>query len=611
MVSHRKKMIDQGRASRAEFLDAYARLRDLDKALEQVGRNKSWLYTNTGRWADFKAAYMAIKRRGPSPGENDVKEHSVAWDGTFAGFRNEFLGRHSPFFHVELCDAIDKIDGGDIMLVIWPPEHGKTSLFEDRCTMDVARDPTIRITVGKAKIDYAELVVSTVRNRFEADNQFWKLRERFGPFAPMVGRNAYGQSQTWTKSAFDVFKRRLGEERDYNMQALGMGSDVAGTRCDRLMVDDPQSRKTLAQSDKILDTLRDDWFSRPGITGSTAILMNVVGDGDIAERLIDDEVCDHVTVLAAYNERYLDLGPRPNKNGELEVSPWLWPERYNERDYDRLRRNAGPEGWARKYMQDWRPAVGRTFTQDMIDNCKNELRRLDHPPPRHPADREAEVAVSIDPSFKRTAVAAAAFEPTIMRVLDSKAQNALRTTSQMIDMVVDQVRHWHRPGVSKVKWVIVETKGMQKGIVTDDAMLELQAEIGFEIIHQETGWDKHDVDFGVAQMARSMSRAELDFPAGDAHSLDRFATLWREMKDWRPEAKAANRGNRLKQDELMALWFLWTRWHKQRRRSIRRGSDAGQFGFAPIPVMAGAAGTMRVPDLSGWGFGALPSRSGR
>lgn len=600
----------RGHRRRREFLAAMAKHRDRDLALAEIGANSSWLYANTGRWADFRAAYQAIRRRGPMPGINQETEHSVVWDNTFAGFRIEFLKRHSPFFHVELCDEIDKIDGGDIMLVIWPPEHGKTSLFEDRCTMDVAVDPTVRITVGKAKIEYAEMVLSIVKNRLEPDVlEYWKLRERFGPFAPMGGKNAHNQQQTWSKSAFNVFKRPLGQERDFNMQALGMGSDIAGTRCDRLMVDDPQSRKTLAQTDKILDTLRDDWFSRPGVTGSTAILMNVVGDGDIAERLIDDEVCDHVTVLSAYNERYLDLGPRPDTDGNLAESAWLWPERYSEKDYDRLRRNAGPEGWARKYMQDWRPAIGRTFTQEMIDGCANGLRRIDNPPPRHPADKPGEIALSIDPAFKRTAVCAAAFEPTMLRVLDTVAQTALRTTSQMIDMLVDQARHWHRPNVAHVKWVVVETKGMAAGLVTDDAMLELQQEIGFEIIEQVTGWDKHDVDFGVAQMARSMSRREIDFPAGDEHSIARFQAMYREMKDWRPDIKAANRGNKLKQDELMALWFLWTRWHKQRRRSIRR-LDAGAFGFAP-PVPVAMPGMMRVPDLSRWSFGALPSRAGR
>lgn len=604
-----KQSAEDGKKKRAEFLLAYSSTqpRDLDAALEKVGRNRPWLYKNTARWADFKAAYQSMKRWQPAPGENELTDNAVEWDHSFAGFRSVFLGRQSPWFHVELCDRISEIEGGDIMLVVWPPEHGKTSLFEDRCTFDIAIDPTIRITIGKAKIDFAKKFVSAVRNRLMPEVlDYWKLRERFGPFAPMQGKNAHGQMQTWAADGFNVFKRRLGEERDFNMQALGMGSDVAGSRCDRLLIDDPQSRKTLNLSDQILETMRDDWFSRPGVTGSTAILMNVVGDGDIAERLIDDEVCDHVTVLKALDpERYEAMGPRPNKDGELEISPWLWPERYDERDYDRLRRNAGPEGWARKYQQDWRPAVGRTFTGDMIEKCANGLRRLDHNPPKHPAGKEAEVMCSIDPSFKRTAVCSAAIEPTILRVLDSQAQTAMRSLAQMIDMLHDQITNWHRPGISVVKWVIVETKGMQEGIATDDRLLELQAEVGFEIIHQETGWDKGDEDFGIAQMARSMDRAELDFPNAGKEEHERFVTLYREMKDWRPGAnKNGPRGNKAKIDELMALWFIWTRWHKQRRKSIKRGSNAAQFGFGGAPTMPGAV-VLRAPavDLSAWRFG--------
>lgn len=930
----------QGKKSRADFLAAYAKHRNLDTALDEVGHNRAWLYKNTARWPDFKAGYQAMRRHTEIDGENHVTEHSANWDHSFSGFRAEFLNRQSPWFHEQISEAMDAQTGGDIMLVICPPESGKaewigteiptphgwttmgvlrvgdevfsrdgsptrvrytspvfndhdcyrvafsggssaivdaghlwhvrrrdrswkdratgargyrtdtiatvelaercehlgrpnfsvpvlgaldlpdadlpidpyvlgtwlgdgtcsngtiskpepelwanielagyatskprgrqgmtrtvyglhvqlralgvlnnkhipaaylrasakqrmallqglmdtdgscgtrgncefssttraladgaeelirtlgmkvrryetramlngrdygpnyrfsiwpdepvfriqrkaerqrhvandrsrwetitsveriptvptrciqvdaadglyvtgremhvthnTSMAEDRCTMDVCVDPTTRITIGKSKIDFAKLMVATVRQRLTTGVfEYWRLHERFGPFMPMLGVNAFNQPQVWTQDAFNVFKRKLGAERDFNMVALGFGAEVAGTRTDRLYLDDVQSRKTLNLTDKILETMRDDWLTRPGTTGNTAILMNVVGDDDIADRLFDDQLLTNRFIYKAYDEAYLELGPRPTKDGGWEVSPWLWPERYSEADYERMRAIAGPEGWARKYQQDWRPSVGRSFTQEMIDVCQNPLRKLSHPPVKHPAGKPAEIACSIDPAFKRTAVASAAFEPTIMRMLDINAESNLRTTSQMIDMLTDQIRHFHRPGISTVKWVIVETKGMQQGIATDDAMLELQAEVGFEIIEQLTGWDKHDEDFGVAQMARSMTRAELDFPAGDQQSLDRFEDLYREMKNWRPEIRAKNRGNKLRQDGLMATWFLWTRWHKQRRSSIRRGSDASQFGFGAIPTMPGVlvpAAPIRAPDLSGWRF---------
>src|SRR5438477_12911930 len=103
------------------------------------------------------------KEHQSAPGENELTPDAVEWDHTFAGFRQTFLKRESPWFHVDLCSKIDAIEGGDIMLVIWPPEHGKTSLFEDRCTFDLCVDPTIRITVGKGKIDFAKQMLNTVR----------------------------------------------------------------------------------------------------------------------------------------------------------------------------------------------------------------------------------------------------------------------------------------------------------------------------------------------------------------------------------------------------------------------------------------------------------------
>lgn len=607
--------IKEGYRNRAKFLDVMAQVHDRDEALRICGFTTAWLYRNTGNWMDFKAAYQALQySRGESaPGINDEGDHSPMWSGGFHDFRNVFLGRESPWFHLLMADQLDKMNPGEIYLVILPPGAGKTGLLEDRSTYELAVKPTTRITLGKEKKEKAEESLSMVRQRFVDDvQQWWKLRERFGPFAPKLGKNSYGQAQVWSNDAFNLFKRRLGDERDYNMQALGMGTSVAGTRCDLLFVDDPQTGKTLSQSDKLMRYLHDDWFPRtfmPEGSGRTMITMNVVGEDDIAERLISEGSFDHLLILPAYNEAWADstspeyLGPRGAAGKALpEPSPWLWPEVYTEAAYLQQAKNTGglqSAGWQRKFMQDWRPAVARTFSDDMWAKCQNELRSINHRPQRHPQGKPAEIAVSLDPMIGRSAVSAAAFEPTRLVMLDSYAEKNLKTIGQIIDLVISEINRFHVPGESVVKWVIVETKGFQKGIITDDAFLALQAEIGFHVVEQTTGWDKRDTDFGVTAMARSMDYGEIDIPAMDIESRERFDGLRVEMRNWRPNVK----GSKLEMDEVMAMWFCWTYWHKERRRSIRRGTDASNFGFGGVPLLPGQRVGRPAVDLSKWRFG--------
>lgn len=587
----------EGMARRAIFLEEFAKHGDEAKALEKCGVTKWALQKWRRHWADFSAAHDALKQG--VPGENRDTGFGVKIDGSFAEFRTHFLKRRSPWFHIQAANAIESATPGSVTLFIWPPEHGKTSLFGDLATHAICLDPTVRITVGHERAEQAERIVNLVRQRLaDGQRQYSALRERFGPFAPVNGLNGARQPQTWRKDTFNVFKRRLGEEIDYTMQALGFNSNIAGTRCDKLWIDDPQSRRSLNLTPKYMDFLRDDWFTRPGAHGTTFIAMNVVGDGDIGETLVNEGICDTVSILKAYDEEYLELGPRPTAEDptKLEPSPWLWPERYSPEDYETLKRKVGADGWARKYQQDWRPKTNRTFTQEHLDLCKNPLRgRNECPAP--PGGGAAKISISLDPAFKRTAISVDAFEPTIMRHLDHRSARNLRSIGDMIDMVVEAAKVWHRPDDGMVvHQVVVETKGMQKGIITDDALVEAQRWFNFDVVEQVTGWDKREGELAVAAMARSMSRGEIDFPDRDPTDRDWMASLYSELLRWRPELH----GNRLEQDELMALWFNWTRWHRQRVSTITPvAPDAFRFQGAP----ARPASTVQYSESSQFTFG--------
>lgn len=595
-AEHAKKAAAQNVIDRRTYLEHFAEHRDRDLALAHVGHGYNWLTRNWRKFPQFKSAIDALKAVKADP--DTIRRYNGDWTGTFSSFRNTFLHRQSAWYHEQITTTIEHAQPGTVHLIITPPEHGKSSILEDYATYKFCIDPQYRILYGHSQIKQAQKALGIVKSRLDPGAaEFAVMHATFGPFFPERGMNLQGLPQVWTAGEFNIYKRTLGLERDFSMRALGMDSKVAGTRTDLLVIDDPQERNTLSQTAKIIETVRDDWFTRPGAFGVTVIAMNVVGDGDIAEELIRTETCDTVTIFKAHDEQYLELGPRPNVNGDLEPSPWLWPERYDEAAYMRLKKKAGPEGWARKYQQDWRPATTRSFTTEMVQKCANPKRSVLDPPPRHPTGIPAQLAVSLDPGFLVAAVNVAALEPTQFKVLDTiKLRNA-RTMTQIIDLLADRIFAFHKPPVAEVKVVTVETKGFQRSIITDDAFLELRNVIGFEVVHFDTDWKKNDEDYGITQMARSMERAEFDFPDSDPISRARFDGLYTELYNWRP-----SRGNKLEQDEIMAMWFNFVRWHNTIRiRSIQRPPSSESFGFKPLPMSP-------LVTNSDWRFGVALGR---
>jgi hypothetical protein len=100
---------------------------------------------------------------------------------------------------------------------------------------------------------------------------------------------------------------------------------------------------------------------------------------------------------------------------------------------------------------------------------------------------------------------------------------------------------------------------------------------GFRVREHLTGVNKYDETIGVPSMALSFMRGEIDIPYADdkstRHMVDQFL---RQLKAWRP----LKRGTRLRQDQVMAFWFIWILW-RQRKQSF--DVDTSQFDYKGLP----------------------------
>lgn len=552
----------QMREAQANFLQCREAGMTVRAALQKVNRSNATYEAWRNQDAKFRGMCDAISmaRRTQKSGQD--------YRDDFANFRKFWFNHDSPWFHLAAIEALENAEPGSVTMVLFPPEHGKTTLMEDYICWKLATEPTHRFIVGAEKHSHSKKVLGRVKNRMEPSGPFPSYVAHFGPFAPQNGDDGY---QPWGADYMNVRAKGNTDERDYSLAALGFGAGIIGTRSDDLLVDDPQSTKTLSLTSDMVDTFRQDWLSRPGAFGKTTVWGSRVGEEDFYQALLDADVIDKLIMF-----------PAQNADGE-----WLWPERYSPAQYARLRKNVGEPGWQRNYMMRPQAAGESKFTQEMLDTHSDPLRAVWSDPP---ADT-AELAIGVDPGFGINATMVAAFCPGRMVILNGRTDHNLRNNQEIVGIMGEMILA-HRTPERRVSQIIMEDKAFQKGLLNDESLLRLRERWGFQITGHQTGSTKNDEDFGVASMAAGFLRGEIILPAATDPQTKAFRdALDAELKAWRPR----KRGTQLRQDLVMSLWFLWLLW-RMRRDHVTLGPSNWDTGAVPfntkvpqliVPVGAG------------------------
>ncbi len=486
---------------------------------------------------------------------------AAAGDQAFVPWRKQWLGNETTWFQAQMAERLedDSAGGGSITLVLFPPEHGKTTLIEDFCTWKLAVDKDYRITYGSESQNHSRKALRRVRNRLEIDGPYPEMVALYGPFAPPPKSWDHRGNQPWGQDFFDVHGREKSDERDYSMVALGFNSQIAGTRADLLVGDDLCSMRNVAQSEKLLETFRQDWLSRPGTKGRTVVIGTRVADGDIYDLMEEADLVDFIVRFKAHDPTRIVLFD----------TPWLWPERYTEAEYAKMRKNVGEAAWARNFQQAPRLAGDSTFTEKMVDDAKMPLRSVLSPAPPDVVG----VIIGLDPGFGKNAVVAIGGGREMGHVLSGRIDEGL-TNNEQIFAVTEQL-YLDVSDHGRLPWLhlAIEDKAFQKGLLDDAALWDLQARYGFSFHGHQTGTNKYDPLIGVPAMARSFNKHELTLPGADDDDTERFlAKFTDQLLRWRPHKK----GTALEQDLVMAFWFGWLWWTK-----FREAMTASQQSHTP------------------------------
>ena len=546
---------------------------------------------------DFGPRFDEARRRANKAGES--------YDGTFVSFRANYLRMETTWFQQQVVDAIESARPGEVTLVLFPPEHGKTTLLEDWCTYKLLTDPGFRITVGSETVDHGEKVVSRVRERFEPDGPCPEIVRDFGPIAPLDMRS----NQVWAQRKFNVAGKKATDERDYSMSCVGITGRVQGTRCDLLLMDDLQDVKSIDQSQKYFDIVTQSFLSRPSMFGRTVLIGTRVGEYDVYRKLKDAQIPDHIIEIPAYKTSESVPWPPPDRKPMMnDRSTWapegikfLWPHKYDQIEvgggyqdglhrfrYAALRFRVGEQTWWRIYMQRPEAATSMTFDSETVACMYDETRSVIGDP--RPISRSDDpdvidlapvpVIISVDPAIGGgNGLVTAAMYPHRMDVLSVHLEYGLAKYQQIIQLIFDECVRRNTKD-SYVSTVVIEDKAFQRGLLKDDRLLEAQRQFGFRIVANTTGKEKTDPDIGVPTLEMAMRRQEITIPWADELSQKKMYPLIDQLGQWRPGVN----GVKLPQDLVMCLWFAYRRWLGQRELPPALSNDMSAWRTKASPL---------------------------
>ena len=178
-------------------------------------------------------------------------------------------------------------------------------------------------------------------------------------------------------------------------------------------------------------------------------------------------------------------------------------------------------------------------------------------------------------------------------ILDIVEDANLARNEQIMDRIEAMVVGLHARG-GQVTDLVIETMNFQRGLARDERLREMSERHGFGLREHLTGINKYDADIGVPSMVSTFLKKEMDIAYGDDERTRDVATSLRhQLLRWRPGIK----GNILRQDQVMALWFVWILW-QTRRRTVESAAPAFRTHGLPwkpmnsgLLVPAGAGGS--------------------
>jgi hypothetical protein len=504
--------------------------------------------------ADFRKRSEAIMAR--NHGSVRVELEAVGDEKpldtrSLAGFRKHYFGYDTYPHQQQMVDAIENASPGSTTMILMPPEWMKTTTLEDYVCKVLAEEPNKRICDLSEALDHAEKCLGRIQRRMTDRTIAEQYIDDFGPFKSPER----AAQKVWNKYAIQLL-RSTHDERDYSLACRGGTSRIYGSRYDLIILDDIQSRGSLGSTETLVGLFRQDWRTRVSKTGKIIIIGTRVGRGDFYEELLRLELVDTLVKIPAL-DLTKPLGQQSNfpavldEHGDRAYSASGDPLGWSDEELAKRAHDMGPDIWERVYMQSGRASGAGSFREDIIERCFDDDRDCGG---RSRAHRGTGRISGIDPALGGyCALISCSYDAGALYLEGIRNVPGLNRTEEIFQLVEEETIE-HLPDY----WVW-ETNSQQKGYAHDDRNFELRDKYGFTILEHHTGTNKLDEKIGVASMASAFSRGEIRLP-GTPEGRKIMEPLVSQLLDWRVGVPA----KLLRQDMVMALWFVYLRWQNMR-----------------------------------------------
>lgn len=557
------------------FLDALAKGESIAAATNRVGR------TNRGydHWRKSDPAFagkvdaIIARRKGVTFEVPDFPEfcekylhqrlypHQLRW-------WDIICGREPRDLHPSM-----RWEPGDPQMLLFnvPPGHGKsTTLTVNFVTWLLCKDPNTRIVIVSATQRLAKQFLGAVKTRLSHDT-YGELQRKWGPEG---GFRATAES--WTQTEIYLGGKNDGE-KDPSVQAIGIGSQIYGTRADWILVDDAV---TLGDAHRWEDQIawltqevvtrlpesqetKADWVGGIALDPTDPRLLVVgtrVGPVDMYLKLReefrdedDNPVFTYFSMPAVleYAEDPKDWVPlwsyTHDREGN-EIPKWTGPQLKKRRE------KVYPATWALVYQQ-LDVSVDSVFSAEAIKDAVQGFRKPGVLMPgtswwqRPQGMTGLYVVGGLDP-------ATAGYTAAVVLGVDRQARKIWLLDAYNRKGILPRenrrlIQDWTvRYGVNEWR---IEENGFQRSLVQDDDLRAFLHSRGVILKPHWTGGNKADPSYGVASMSTLFEKGADGKPTiylpNNNGTFPAVAQLTEQLIAWQPETK-----NQVT-DLVMALWF--------------------------------------------------------
>ena len=581
--------------AKESFLKAIKAGATIGDACEAAGRSRKW-YENIRSQDKQFAAEVDDARERRTRATVDGKDPAL-FDLTFAEWRKRFLNRETYPHMQNLVDVLEGREPSwlhpamtwepasrDRVVMNIPVYHAKSqTVTVDWVTYKLCLNPNLQILIVSKKQEQAKKFLYQIKQRFSS-NLYTELQMAY------AGPDGF-KGDVWSSNMI-YLKGRDSDEKDPNIEAVGLGGQIYGSRADIIILDDCITGSNANQFENQITWIESEVENRV-FDGVIAFVGTRLAPQDLYSEIIRGE--RYMSGKSPWTYLAMPMVLEFAEKAEDWVT--LWPKSHSpmDRNDDTL---PGPDGMYAAWDGP-RAAHTRASKPPRTFELVYQQRGMAEDMPFHPTcvwgsvDKRRspgvlrpgeiggrrtgmeglQVILSVDPAGTGEAflLVYAVDRQTKQRwVLQAwMGNNTLPSWYlKMFEQIIPEY------GVTDV---VIERQGYSNWVYQDEKIVDFCRQRGVRITPHYTGnGNKVDPDFGVASLSGLFGGLKRRTDAGnmdhDGENLIHLPNpdkspgiraLVDQLLTWEP----GKSGSKLRQDGPMALWFA-----EMRTRAILFGS---------------------------------------